>query len=110
MQTLTIAQFVNEVRSSNKIFGVTFYKKSNGELRKMQARMHVSKGVKGVLAPGVRKAEDSAHNVLTVYDMQKPTEDGRGAFRRINLSELVGVRLNGSEYVWDEAANLLVKK
>ena len=111
MQTLTIAQFVTQVASTHTIFGVSFVKKGNGELRNMQARMHVTKGVKGVLAPGQRKAEDAAHGVLTVYDMAKVTESNtKGAFRRINLAQLVSVKLQGTAYNWSESKQLLISE
>ena len=109
-QTLTIPQFVAKVTATSLIFRVTFIKKGNGEERTMQARMHVKKGVKGVLAPGQRKAEDEANNVLTVYDMQKPTEDGKGAFRRINLEQLKSCTVQGTRYNWDAKQGLLIEE
>ena len=108
-RTLTVQQFIDKVNASHLIFGVTFIKKGNGELRKMQARMHVTKGVKGVQDPLTRKLEDQLHSVLTVYDMQKPTEDGKGAFRRINLAQLVSVKVEGTQYNWDNKQDLLIE-
>lgn len=110
MNTLSINEFVETVRNTNTIFGVSFIKKSTGELRNMQARMHVSKGVIGALPAGHREAEDAANNVLTVYDMQvfDATKSERGAFRRINLDQLVGCTLRGTKYHWDNAARMLV--
>lgn len=110
MTALTINEFVAAVRDTNTIFGVTFIKKTDGTLRNMQARMHVSKGVLGVLPEGHRIAEDAANNVLTVYDMQVVEKTGseKGAFRRINLEQLQSCSLRGIQYRWDSASQRLV--
>ncbi len=110
MNIMTIDQLVSAVRDTNTIFGVTFEKKGNGEIRTMQCRMHVTKGVKGVLPQGQRKAEDAANSVLTVYDMQVVEREGdtKGAFRRINLDGLQTVTLRGTRYTWDNATQRLV--
>ena len=77
----------------------------------MLCRMHVTKGVKGVLAPGQRKSEDQAHSVLTVYDMAKVTENSvKGAFRRINLAQLISVKIEGVRYNYSTAQNLLIEE
>jgi hypothetical protein len=110
--TMTIDQFVAAVKNTDTIFGVTFIKKTDGSIRNMQARMHVRKGVKGVLAPGQRKAEDAANNVLTVYDMQVVEKTGstKGAFRRINLEQLKSCRLMGASFNWNNDTALLVQE
>lgn len=106
--TMTIDQFVSAVNDTNTIFGVTFIKKTDGSLRNMQARMHVTRDVKGVLPEGHRKAEDRRNNVLTVFDMQALDKVGpKGAFRRINLSALRSCRLHGVEYIWDNDNQVL---
>ena len=107
--TMTMTQFVESVRATNTIFGVTFIKKGDGSLRKMNARMHVQKGVKGVLAPGQRRDEDARNNVLTVYDMNVVEQTGstKGAFRRINLEQLVSCSLSGTHFQYDRESGLL---
>jgi hypothetical protein len=72
-----------------------------GSIRTMQARLHVRKHVTGVLAPGVRKAEDKKHSVLTVWDVQAfhaarregkaLRQAGKAAYRRINLLDVVSI-------------------
>ncbi len=85
------------MKSGNQTFGVTFIKK-NGEVRNMQARLHVSKGVKGTVK-GNRKAEDIHNDVMTVYDMNKRVsgEPTKGAFRRIALDRLLRIKVKGIE-------------
>ena len=94
----------------NTIFGVEFVKKGDGSLRTMSARMHVTKGVKGVLPEGVRKAEDVRNNVLTVYDMNVVERTGstKGAFRRINLEQLKSCSLGGTHYQFNRDTGMLV--
>ena len=41
-----------------------------GDVRVMTCRLHVGKFTKGVIDPAVRKAEDKAHDTLTVWDVQ----------------------------------------
>ena len=107
-KTLTIAQFINEV-ADGKFFSVTFVKKTDGSVREMLARRGVSKGVKGVLPEGQRKAEDAANNVLTVFDVQAEEKVGeKGAFRRINLENLISVKLHGESYTFNHESGLLV--
>ena len=108
--TMTMTQLVNAVRSTNTIFAATFIKK-NGDLRTMQCRMHVTKGVKGVLPEGHRKAEDTRCNVLTVYDMQvvESTGSTKGAFRRINLEGLRTITLRGAKFNWLNTKGMLVQ-
>jgi len=107
---MTLDQFVKTVRNSNTIFGVTFVKKGDGSLRTMNARMHVTKGVKGVLPEGHRREEDARNNVLTVYDMNVVEKTGstKGAFRRINLEQLKSCSLSGTHYRFDPMSGLLV--
>ncbi len=87
----------------NKIFSVSFVKKTNGEDRQMQCRRHVKVGVKGIIPVGVRKEEDKRNAVLTVYDMQKITDftnekQKRGAFRRINLETVYRIKCQNTVY------------
>ena len=53
--------------SRGKIFGVSFIKRSTGELRHMTARLGVKKGVTG---EGL-KYDPESRQLMTVYDMQK---------------------------------------
>ena len=53
--------------SKGKIFGVSFVKRSTGELRHMTARLGVRKGVTG---EGL-KYDPESRQLMTVYDMQK---------------------------------------
>lgn len=74
-------------QQGGKIFTVHFIKK-NGELRKMNCRLGVKKGLKG----GENKAAKKYSNLRPVYDVQKD------AYRMINLATLVKLRANGQEY------------
>jgi hypothetical protein len=109
MTTMTMTQFVESVRATNTIFGVTFIKKGDGSLRTMNARMHVTKGVKGVLPEGHRREEDARNNVLTVYDMNVVERTGstKGAFRRINLEQLKTCSIGGTHFHYDRESGLL---
>ena len=74
---------VDILNSTNgKIFRVTFIKKTTGELRHLNGRLHVHKGVKGV---GLNFSP-SEHNLMTVFDLKKKE------FRMINLDGLKEVK------------------
>ena len=112
MNTMTISQLVSlirdkEARDTNHVFFVSFIKK-NGDLRNMQCRIGVTKGVKGVLPEGHRKAEDARCNVLTVFDMVA-IRKGINGFRRINLEGVQSVSIAGEKFQWDFDAGLLTK-
>ena len=68
----------------NSFFSAVFTKK-NGELRKMNCRLGVKKGVKGV----GKNYNDVDYNLLTVYDLKKK------AFRAINLDTLEQIKAKG---------------
>lgn len=102
---IKLADFI-EKTASGKIFTVEFYKRSNGELRVMNCRRGVQKGVKGV---GL-KFDPAQKDLLVVFDMQKINEgkDEKGAFRMINLSDLKSLRMDGNKYDWDNATQTFV--
>lgn len=66
--TLT-PQFIEDIIKSTNggIFGITFTKRTTGELRHMRARIGVKKGLKGIGLPYHPKN----YNLMIVYDMQK---------------------------------------
>lgn len=110
---MNLNQFFDEVRKNGHMFGATALRKND----KKEGGVVVAKkgepfsstyrlGVKATnkpaatrLAPGDRKNEDRANNVLTVFDMNKFDKEGnRGAFRRLNLAEMVEVKISGNKY------------
>ena len=109
---LSITDFVEEARNMNEMFSVRFIKKGDGEVRDMVCRTGVKKGVTGAIAPGVRRDEDERNSVLTVFDMNVVERTGstKGAFRRINLAQLVSCRLRGIDFSWDSSRNVLVQE
>lgn len=99
-----------EQTSTGVIFGVTFIKRTTGEVRKMQCRRRVSKGVKGVGLAFKPEEKD----LLTVFDMNKVdprnAEGQKGAFRSIPLDALQEVRLRGKVYSFDPVKRELIQK
>jgi hypothetical protein len=75
----------------NRIFGCTFVKRSNGEVRDMTCRLGVSKGLVGGELPfcPVEKG------LLPVFDMTKQD------YRMINLETLTEIRANGQVYKFE---------
>lgn len=71
-----LAEFVG-----NKIFNIEFIK-ANGSIRTMNARLGVSKGVKGT---GKRKPD----HLITVFDMNA------NAFRCFNSDSVLRIKCNG---------------
>ena len=73
---------------TGKIFTVIFRKRTNNELRTMNCRRFVKKGVNG---KGL-KFNPKDKGLITVYDMQAK------AHRMINLEAITLVRMNGAEF------------
>lgn len=114
---LTLEQFI-ENTNGGQLFTVEFVKRGDGSLRTMNCRRGVQKGVKGV---GL-KYKPEEHNLLNVFDMQKmdpnaahnvgkSTEEmEKGAFRMINLEQLVALRMGGKRYNWIGASRTFVEE
>lgn len=106
MSNLTLAQF-ESATETGKIFTVSFYKRTGkGELRVMNCRRGVKKGVKGV---GL-KFDPKEKQLMVVYDMQKINEgkDEKGAFRMINMADLQTLKMDGNTYNWDMVTQTFV--
>jgi len=117
---MTLDQFLENTKSG-QLFTVDFIKRTAkaGEqaLRTMNCRRGVSKGVKGV----GQSYDPASKNLLTVFDMQKmdpkaphnagksDDEMSKGAFRMINLDALVGLRMAGKSYSWDNGSRRFVE-
>ena len=74
--------------SEGKIFGVSFIKRTTGELRHMSARRGVRKGVNG---EGL-KYDPESKQLITVYDMNKE------GHRMLNTETLYRLSLKGMNY------------
>ena len=93
-QTITVQEAVERIRDAGgRLFSVVFTKKDGSE-RSMVCRRSVKKGVTG---KGL-KFDPSARGLLPVFDMNKPTPDGQGAFRMITLDGLRRLRVNGQTF------------
>jgi len=76
-------------RKSGRFFTVTFVKRSNGEVRKMNCR----KGVVKYLRGGELRYNPSNKNLITVYDI--PKRD----YRSINLETVKEIRADKKIYI-----------
>ena len=74
--------------SKGKVFGVTFIKRTTGEVRTMQARLGVRKGVTG---EGL-KFNPKDYALIPVYEMPKQQ------FRMVNLEGLTNLSIEGEKY------------
>jgi len=79
--------------AGNTIFSVEFVKRTTGELRKMNCRLGVSKGVKGT---GMRFNPD-AKDLIPVYEMPRGTKK-KAQWRMINLRSVRSIRVKGKIY------------
>lgn len=84
--------------AGHQFFRVTFVKRTDGTVRTMTCRRHVSKGVKGILAPGVRREQDAANACLTVFEV--PT----GGFKRVPLDGILEIVAAGEAHEFNAAA------
>lgn len=71
----------------DKFFGVVFQKK-DGSFRKMNARLGVTKHLKG----GNKRYDAESYGYLTVFDIQK------GQYRTLNTDSIVELKAKGKIY------------
>lgn len=87
MQTEKLRSIIKEL-AGGKIFGCTFVKRSNGEVRDMTCRLGVKKGQVG----GELGFDIVEKGLLPVFDMAK------NDYRMINLETVTEIRANGQVY------------
>jgi len=86
---VSVKEAENLIRNSNgRFITATFIKRSNNELRTMNARIGVHKNL-----VGIRKSKKGGTGLVMVYDMSKK------AYRNINVSGLRALRMNGKTYL-----------
>ena len=78
------------------VFGVEFIKRTNGELRQMNARF----GVYSHTVGGYLKYVPEAKNLIGVFDMEAPPDrrDTKGAYRMIDLNSVLSVTYGGVKF------------
>jgi hypothetical protein len=84
-----------ETVSPDRIFTVTFVKRTTGELRVMNCRkasVNGSAGVRKGQKTGVPAYDFNEKQLLCVFDMKL------GAYRSINLRDLVSATIDGRSY------------
>lgn len=89
IDNLTIEAFKEFVGET--VFTIDFIKKTTGEERSMNARIGVSKGVKGTRPEATAKRNETlkAQNMVTVYEMTT------GEFRTIWLDTVTSLKAKG---------------
>lgn len=90
-ETITQGQAKHLLRNDkgNQFFTVTFVKRTNGDIRTMNCRKGVRKGVRG---EGLR-FDPVAKDLVGVFDIPK------GQHRFISLDQLVRISLRGKRYI-----------
>ena len=84
---ISVKEAVEKMQNSKgKFMTVSFIKRSNNELRTMNCRTGVSKGVKGT------KKNRKGTGLMTVFDMTKKN------FRNVNVSGIRQLKINGETY------------
>jgi|TARA_Y100000310_G_scaffold219501_1_gene220900 hypothetical protein len=87
--TITTTEAVQKMTDTNgKVFGVTFIKRSTGEIRNGSYRTGVRKGVTGE----GRKFDPEEKGLFGVYDMNN-------GFRFISLEGLLSITVGGVTYI-----------
>lgn len=82
-----IAQLIRQ--TDGRVFTVKFVKRTNHEVRTMNARL----GVKKYLAGGEKKFSDAEKGLITVFDMQV------GGYRSFPVDNVIGATIDGVSYV-----------
>jgi hypothetical protein len=94
--------------AGNQIGSVQFIKRSDGSLRKMSYRLHVTNPSVAKKPSGTdryRKNTDRANNQITVFDVNKSVRGkdggviGRGAWRTIALENVTRIVAGGKKYL-----------
>ena len=86
---ITKADAVRKILNSNgRVFTVGFVKRTNGEERRMNARLGVKKHLKG----GEIGYNPKAHRLISVFDMQK------NGYRMINTDTIFSLKIDGFAY------------
>lgn len=87
---------ISQRRASQYLCGETsgliftaFFMKADGSIREMRCRTGVRKHLRG----GQKPYNDSEHNILTVFDMQK------GQYRSMRLDRLISFNIHGETFV-----------
>jgi hypothetical protein len=73
-----------------QIFSVEFIKRTDGNLRRMICRLGVKKHLKG----GAASCDTKAHNLLTVFDMEK------GGYRSIPVDAVQSLTVHGQTFTF----------
>ena len=90
---------IESTRDSGSIFNVTFIKRTNGEVRSMNARLGVKRGQNGVgLAFNAKQK-----NLIVCYDVQKAQgmtdeQASKTSYRMINCDSITDLNLKGVSY------------
>lgn len=77
-------------KSKGKFMTVEFVKRTTGEIRKMNCRTGVQKGVTGI----GKSFNDSDKGLVTVWDAQI------SQFRSIPLENIISITSQGVEWLW----------
>ena len=85
-------QNLQNLVSDGSIFSVEFIKRSTGELRRMTCRTGVKKHLKG----GTKGYSAKAHNLLTVFDMEKK------GYRSIPVDAVRELSIHGQTFSFGE--------
>ena len=85
-------KIAEEAKATGKFFGISFIKRTNGEIRDMQCRGHVTKHLKG----GELAFNPREKNLLVVWDATIP--DNTKAYRMINLDSILRITFEGITY------------
>ena len=75
--------------AGTRVFTVTFIKRTTGEVRTMNARLKVTKHLKG----GELKFNPYSRNLLPCFDVQAR------AYRFINFDSITEIKMDGEIYV-----------
>jgi hypothetical protein len=87
---MDVSRVVRELegRTDGRFFSVTFIKRTTGEIRKMNCRLHVLRHLKGVGST----YDPKAHDLMVVWDI------GKKGYRSIPLENVLSATIDGRKY------------
>jgi hypothetical protein len=98
MQNISHTHALKMIKTHGQtVFGVKFIK-TDKSIRSMACKLHATNKAEEANQTGFHPSPNHDPYKVKVWDMNKPVEDGKGAFRTINVRRLFELSINGETF------------